>query len=69
MAKQRDVLEFPFPVRGLNTAMGYRNISKEYSPDLANVRAFDAVEDSDGNIEGRARGGRRGGLTDVKDID
>ncbi len=49
------IIEWPFPFSGLSTVMSHRNAREGTSPDLANVRLFDVIEE-------RARGGQRPGL-------
>ncbi len=55
------IINWRFPLKGLNTAAPYRNQQEGTSPDLANVRAFDIVEGEGDYRERRARGGQRGG--------
>ena len=55
------IVNWRFPLKGLNTAAPYRNQQEGTSPDLANVRAFDIVEGEGDYRERRARGGQRGG--------
>jgi len=50
------IVSLDFPLRGLNKALSHRAQPPQTSPDLLNVRWFEA-------IEGRARGGQRPGLT------
>jgi hypothetical protein len=57
-----NAIEWAFPLKGLNKSSQYRREMIDYSPDLANVRAFDIVETGKGDyLQKRARGGQRGG--------
>lgn len=56
MAKQRRI-NIEFPLAGLNRRAGYRQQPPYSSPDMLNVRPFDA-------IAGRERGGSRPGLVE-----
>jgi len=59
----QNIIEWPFPLQGLNKAAPYRADLSLHSPDLANVRAWDIVETGEGDRrERRARGGQRGGF-------
>lgn len=56
MADQDQAAALKFPVRGIDTSMGYNQQPPGTCPSAANVRAFDA-----GTL--RMRGGSRPGLT------
>lgn len=69
MGKEKPhIMEWRFPFKGINKTTSYRDQPEGTSPDLANVRAWDILTDGEGNEEGRARGGQRGGYESVMSL-